>query len=298
MEEQAREDLDDPELRRLADLRYRRQRFELTVEADDLDALAERFGEAHERATATGWTARPSSSSTRALIATVAVERPELSEPEPDGEADAGTRKANFDGDWQEVAGAAARRDGRGLEVEGPAIVEFAEATCVVRPGWTGAIDAVGTLVLERDRCVSLDPVTLSVLASALVGHRRGDGRGADPRRLLLEHQGAPRLLGRAVRRRGPHGRPGRAHPRAPRRHAGGGRGGDRARARARRRLDPQRPLPRRHASARHHARCRRSTSTATSSATRSRARTTPTSAACAPARCPPTRARSGRRAS
>ena len=42
----------------------------------------------------------------------------------------------------------------------------------------------------------------------------------------------------------------------------------------------------------------RRSTSTATSSATRSRAPTTPTSAACAPARCPPTRATSGRRGS
>ncbi len=39
---------------------------------------------------------------------------------------------------------------GRGSRVEGPAIVEFAEATCVVRPGWAGAIDAAGTLVLER----------------------------------------------------------------------------------------------------------------------------------------------------
>ena len=39
---------------------------------------------------------------------------------------------------------------GEGFEVEGPAIVEFAEATCVVRPGWSGAIDAAGTLVLER----------------------------------------------------------------------------------------------------------------------------------------------------
>jgi N-methylhydantoinase A len=39
---------------------------------------------------------------------------------------------------------------GEGFEVEGPAIVEFAEATCVVRPGWSGAVDASGTLVLEH----------------------------------------------------------------------------------------------------------------------------------------------------
>ncbi len=39
---------------------------------------------------------------------------------------------------------------GAGAEVAGPAIVEFAEATCVVRPGWHGAMDEAGTLVLER----------------------------------------------------------------------------------------------------------------------------------------------------
>src|SRR5674536_326383 len=35
-------------------------------------------------------------------------------------------------------------------------------------------------------------------------GHRRGDGYGAGPQCLLLEHQGAPGLLGGALRRRGP----------------------------------------------------------------------------------------------
>jgi N-methylhydantoinase A len=29
-------------------------------------------------------------------------------------------------------------------------VVEFAEATCVVRPGWSGKVDEVGTLILER----------------------------------------------------------------------------------------------------------------------------------------------------
>ena len=37
-----------------------------------------------------------------------------------------------------------------GDRLAGPAIVEFPEATCVLRPGWSGRIDEVGTLVLER----------------------------------------------------------------------------------------------------------------------------------------------------
>ena len=61
-------------------------------------------------------------------------------------------------------------------------------------------------------------------------GHRRaarglrGDGRRADPLGALGEHQGAPRRLHRAVRRRRRDGHAGRAHPRPPRRDAGRGR--------------------------------------------------------------------------
>jgi N-methylhydantoinase A len=40
---------------------------------------------------------------------------------------------------------------GEGSEVEGPAIVEFRESTCVVRPGWRGVVDSVGTLILGKD---------------------------------------------------------------------------------------------------------------------------------------------------
>ena len=291
--------MDEPELRRRADLRYHGQSFELTVEADDLDAVEERFGEAHERRYGYRMEGEGVELVNARLIATEPVERPELSEPEPDGEADAGKRKANFDGEWQEVPVLRRAGMGEGTKVEGPAIVEFAEATCVVRPGWSGAIDAAGTLVLEHEGAPR-EPRSRHPLGprQRALGHRRGGRRAADPRRLLLQHQGAPRLLGRAVRRRGPHGRPGRAHPRPPRRDAGGGGGGDRARPRAGRRLDPQRPLPRRHPPARRHAGVADRYRRATSSATRSRAPTTPTSAGCAPARCPPTRATSGRRGS
>jgi N-methylhydantoinase A len=39
---------------------------------------------------------------------------------------------------------------GRGSPVAGPAVVELAEATWLVRPGWRGSVDDVGTLVLSR----------------------------------------------------------------------------------------------------------------------------------------------------
>jgi N-methylhydantoinase A len=39
---------------------------------------------------------------------------------------------------------------GAGDELDGPAIVEFAEATCALRLGWHGRIDDAGTLVLTR----------------------------------------------------------------------------------------------------------------------------------------------------
>jgi hypothetical protein len=30
-------------------------------------------------------------------------------------------------------------------------VVVFAESTCVVRPGWRGAVDEVGNLILEKN---------------------------------------------------------------------------------------------------------------------------------------------------
>ncbi len=62
----------------------------------------------------------------------------------------------------------------------------------------------------------------------------RRDGRDADPLRLLGQHQGAPRLLDRALRRRRRAGDAGRAHPRPPRLDARRGRRRARRGARAR----------------------------------------------------------------
>jgi N-methylhydantoinase A len=85
------------------------------------------------------------------LTATVPVEKPELEEPEGEEDgAEGDPRRANFDGEWQEVPVLDREKMGESSEVAGPAIVEFKESTCVVRPSWRGAVDGVGNLVLER----------------------------------------------------------------------------------------------------------------------------------------------------
>jgi len=85
------------------------------------------------------------------LVATVAVDKPELREDDPPADAPAPAgRRVNVDGEWREIPVLRRSDLGRGSELEGPAVVEFAEATCVVRPSWSGRIDDAGTLVLER----------------------------------------------------------------------------------------------------------------------------------------------------
>ena len=113
-------------------------------------ALAERLHEAHERRYAYALEGEPVEVVNLRLTATVRREKPELREGERDGDAEAGRRRVNFDGDWTEAPVLERARMGRGSEVEGPAIVELAESTCVVRPGWAGQVDEAGTLVLER----------------------------------------------------------------------------------------------------------------------------------------------------
>jgi N-methylhydantoinase A len=154
MESIAAKDLEGPEHTRRADLRYRGQSFELTVEAErplEVEKLEERFHAAHERRYGYRMEDEPVELVNLRLIATVPVDKPELEEPEHrEGDAERGRREANFGGEWIEVPVLDRERMGKGSEVEGPAIVEFKESTCVVRPGWRGAVDGVGTLVLEK----------------------------------------------------------------------------------------------------------------------------------------------------
>jgi N-methylhydantoinase A len=153
MESTAAKDLEGLEYTRRADLRYRGQSFELTVETEkafEVEKLRERFHAAHEQRYGYRMEDEPVELVNLRLIATVPVEKPELEESPSEGDAERGRREANFGGEWIEVPVLDRERMGKGSGVEGPAIVEFKESTCVVRPGWRGAIDGVGTLVLEK----------------------------------------------------------------------------------------------------------------------------------------------------
>jgi N-methylhydantoinase A len=151
MESTAAKDLEDPEYTRRADLRYQGQSFELTVEADSLEKLEERFHAAHDQRYGYRMDTERIELVNLRLIATVPVAKPEPEELPAEGEAESGRRDANFDGEWQEVPVLNREQMGKGSEVVGPAIVEFKESTCVVRPGWRGEVDGVGTIVLEKE---------------------------------------------------------------------------------------------------------------------------------------------------
>ncbi|MBX6388188.1 MAG: hydantoinase/oxoprolinase family protein [Frankia sp.] len=152
--ERALADQPDATLTRFADCRYAGQSFELTVPADDLAAVRERFEEAHAARYGHRSPERPVEVVALRLVATVAGVAPALAAPPADPAAAARrTRRDAWFPDgagWRPVEVVPRAALGPGEAVTGPAIVEFAEATLVVRPGWDGVVDHVGTLVLER----------------------------------------------------------------------------------------------------------------------------------------------------
>ncbi|PZR66066.1 MAG: hydantoinase [Solirubrobacterales bacterium] len=153
MEEGARGDLSgEPDLERLADLRYRGQAFELTVDGSEREALRERFEQAHDRRVGYRMQDEPVELVAVRVVATVGVPKPQMRAPENEGSAEPTRRRAWAGGAWSElpVIPEAALRPG--AEVDGPALVERPDATCLVAEGWHGAVDDAGTLVLERAR--------------------------------------------------------------------------------------------------------------------------------------------------
>ncbi|MCP9485720.1 MAG: hydantoinase/oxoprolinase family protein [Gaiellaceae bacterium MAG52_C11] len=150
MEACAGRELQEPALERLADVRYRGQSFELTVPADDLHALADEFHLVHERRYGFRMEGEGIELVNVRLVATLGVRRPRLHEPAPAVQLPERHRSANFAGDWVDVDVLDRERLGVGSRVVGPAIVEFREATCLVRSGWGGSVDESGSLVLRR----------------------------------------------------------------------------------------------------------------------------------------------------
>ncbi|MDQ3985444.1 MAG: hydantoinase/oxoprolinase family protein, partial [Actinomycetota bacterium] len=121
LETTAAKDLPGAELIRSADLRYRGQSFELTVEGDDLDKLRDAFHRAHARRYGFELSFEPVEVVNCRLTATIAAPKPKLAAP-----------------------------DGNGQRVDPGTIVKLAETTCVVGPDWEGRVDERGTLILKR----------------------------------------------------------------------------------------------------------------------------------------------------
>ena len=134
---------------RFADLRYAAQSHELTVKADDLSHLRARFDEQHERRYGYALPDEGVDVVSLRSVETVATAAPDLPEPLACHDDRPPTRRVNLDGDWMEVPVWQRSDMGAGSAVGGPALVELAEATCVVRPRWKGVVDDSGTLVLR-----------------------------------------------------------------------------------------------------------------------------------------------------
>ncbi len=208
LETAAAAELDAPVTQRLADLRYAGQSFELTVPGATADELVRNFHAEHERRYGHRIDDEPVEIVNLRLVATVPGATPDLHEPDEPRDAVVGRRTVLVDSGPVDALVLARTAMGRGSRVKGVAVVEFPESTCLVRPGWSGSVDDVGTLVLTRDdppphpmrRRTAGEPGPDHPVGAPLRagGDRRGDGHRAGPLGVLLQHQGAAGLLGRA----------------------------------------------------------------------------------------------------
>jgi len=151
LEATAYAELDAPRMERRADLRYAGQSFELTVAGATAGELEGAFHAEHQHRYGHRIDDEPVEIVNLRLVATLPGATPDLLEPEPAAAA-CGRREVLLEGGLVEAVVLDRARMGRGSPVEGPAVVAFPEATCLVRPGWAGVVDEVGTLVLERRR--------------------------------------------------------------------------------------------------------------------------------------------------
>jgi N-methylhydantoinase A len=142
----------EPAIERLADLRYRGQSYEITVTGDDPGSLAAAFHEAHAQRYGHKDEGEPVEIVAVRVIATLPGEQPEITEPEPPHDPpEPRRRRVLIDGEPSTVDVHDRASLGAGSRIGGPAIVEFPEATCFVRPGWHGGIDQTGTLILRSE---------------------------------------------------------------------------------------------------------------------------------------------------
>ena len=122
------------------------------MEAGSFEELAARFHAEHERRYGYRMEEEVVELVNLRLVATVPRDKPDLSEAAPRRNGSPSRRRARLDGGWQEVDVYDRAALGVGSRLQGPAVVEFAESTLLVRPGWRASVDEIGTLNLERRR--------------------------------------------------------------------------------------------------------------------------------------------------
>jgi N-methylhydantoinase A len=159
--EQAREELHEPaaQLRAIYELRYRGQAFELAVEGalqPTPAQLREAFESRHEERYGYRDPGEELELVTLRVSATLPGADVSLGE-DAAGEAVAperGTRTATLDGEEVELAVLRGGVGGipAGTDIEGPAVVELAESTLLVAPGWGGTVADTGTIHIHRRR--------------------------------------------------------------------------------------------------------------------------------------------------
>jgi N-methylhydantoinase A len=143
---------------RLADVRYRRQAYELTIPFSDspvthasLDALAAAFHEKHEQIYGH---ANPAEAVQLVNLRLTAIGHLPALTLRQRGEATAARKRERMA--WFPGAGLVPVqvhwREGLmpGIAIAGPAIIEAMDSTTVVPPAWSAAIDALGYIRMER----------------------------------------------------------------------------------------------------------------------------------------------------
>jgi N-methylhydantoinase A len=143
---------------RTADLRYVGQSFDLGVrvpaslDADALEAVAERFHRRHRDRYGHASPSEPLELVTLRCRARGTVEPPDLAAETTRESVEAartGTREVGFDGAVRETPTFDRARLGPGMSLDGPAVVEGAESTTVVPPGQHLRVDDDANLLLE-----------------------------------------------------------------------------------------------------------------------------------------------------
>jgi N-methylhydantoinase A len=146
-------------LPRFADVRYRRQAYELTLPVEDgpvtrtmLDRLAASFHEKHEQTYGHANAQEPVQLVNLRLTAVGKL--PDLKLTQPSDPSSARVRSRDV---WFAATGFVPAkvhwRNGlaTGESITGPAIIEALDSTTVIPPGWTGRIDDLGYIRLTRD---------------------------------------------------------------------------------------------------------------------------------------------------